>query len=424
MKQLFLVCLLFPSFLFSQSPEGIFSPTINGVKLFPKGNQAAMPMIKLNSNEQLELHFDDLDPNIKNYYYTYILCDANWQPAELSSFDYLKGFQQQRLANYNVSSIARCNYIHYQAFLPEKDCVPIKSGNYLLKVYLDGDTSQLAFTKRLFIVSNKVYIAGKIQRPYDNSLSFTHQKLQFTVNTGDLSDPNPAQQLKVVVAQNYKWDEARYNLQPLFMRGNSLEYDGEGNCIFEAGKEYRFADLRSSSFSSYWVDKANRDVVPNELSLKVDVNRTTQQYAVYVNYTGWMFVTTDEVPEPWWQSDYAKVTFKYATQDRQPLGGKEVYLVGELTQNHLDENSKMTYNPLSRLYEKTLLLKQGIYSYYYATKEANATDAPSSSAITEGNFWETANDYTILVYYHSYSSRSDELVGVFTLNSKTSAGGF
>ncbi len=424
MKRLFLACLLSPLLLFSQSPEGIFSPTIHGLKLFPRGNQGGMPLIKLHANEQLELHFDDLDPNIKNYYYTYILCDANWQPSELSSFDYLSGFQQQRLTNYNVSSIARCSYIHYQAILPEKDCVPTKSGNYLLKVYLDGDTSQLAFTKRLFIVSNKVYIAGNIQRPYDNSLSFTHQKLQFTLNTGDLSDPNPAQQLKVVVAQNYKWDEARYNLQPLFMRGSSLEYDGEGNCIFESGKEYRFVDLRSSSFSSYWVDKANREVVPNELSLKVDANRTTQQYAIYINYSGWMYVTTDEVPEPWWQSDYAKVTFRYATQNRQPLAGKEVYVVGELTQNHFDENSRMTFNPLTNLYEKTLLLKQGIYSYYYATKETNAPDAPSSMVATEGNFWETANDYTILVYYHSYSSRSDELVGVTTLNSKTAAGGF
>lgn len=424
MKQLFLAFFIFPILLFAQSPEGIFSPTIHGLKLFPRGNQGAMPLIKLNSNEQLELHFDDLDPNIKNYYYTYLLCDANWQPADQSSFDYIKGFQQQRISNYNVSSIARSTYIHYRAILPERDCIPTKSGNYLLKVYLDGDTSQVAFTKRLFIVNNKVYIAGKIQRPYDNSLAFTHQKLQFTVNTGDLNDPNPAQQLKVVVAQNYKWDEARYNLQPLFMRGSSLDYDGEGNCIFEAGKEYRFADLRSSSFSSYWVDKANRESVPNELLLKVDLNRMMQQYAIYINYSGWMFVTTDEVPEPWWQADYAKVTFRYAPQDKQPLNGKDVYVVGELTQNHFDSSNKMTYNPTTNLYEKTLLLKQGIYSYYYATKDANAPNASSSMAATEGNFWETANDYTILVYYHSYSSRSDELVGVSTLNSRTSSGGF
>ena len=424
MKQLFLAFLLFPFFISAQSPEGIFSPTIHGLKLFPRGNQGAMPMIKLNSNEHLELYFDDFDPNIKNYYYTYILCNANWQTEDLSSFDYLKGFQQQRIINYNVSSIARCNYIHYQALLPDNDCIPTKSGNYLLKVYLDGDTSQLVFTKRLFIATNKVIISGKIERPYDNSMSFTHQKVQFTLNTGDLTDPNPAQQLKVVVAQNYKWDEARTNLQPLFMRGNSLEYDGESNCIFEADKEYRFADLRSSSFSSYWVDKANRDVVPNELSLKVDINRTSQQYAIYVNYSGWMYITTDEVPEPWWQADYAKIKFRYATQDRLPLNGKDIYVMGELTQNHLDNNSRMTYNPITRLYEKTLLLKQGIYSYYYATKDINTPDAPSSAVATEGSFWETANDYTILVYYHSYSSRSDELVGVTTLNSKTSAGGF
>ncbi len=424
MKYYLLACLLLPFLLMAQSPEGVYMPTIHGVKLYKRGNQQSMPLIRLNSNEQLELRFDDLDPNIKNYYYTYVLCDANWQPADISPFEYIKGFQQERFSDYQVSSISQTNYIHYFASLPNKDCTPSKSGNYLLKVYLDGDTSQLAFTKRFFIVNNKVSIVGSIMQPYDNSLTLTHQKLQFTVNTGDLNDPNPVQQLKVVAVQNYKWDEGRYNLQPAFIRDNSIEYDGERDCIFESGKEYRYADLRSSTFLSYSVDKANRDVIPNNLYLKVDGSRIKQQYSFYTDFNGWMILGSDEVPTKWWSSDYANVTFRYSTGSGQPLNGKNIYLVGELTGNHFDETSKMNFNPNNGLYEKTLLLKQGIYSYNYATKEVANTDAPSSYAITEGNYWETENDYTVLVYYHSYSSRNDELVGVGIFNSTTSRSGF
>ena len=424
MKYCLLAYLLLPFLLIAQSPEGVYMPTIHGVKLYKRGNQQSIPLIRLNSNEQLEIHFDDLDPNIKDYYYTYVLCDANWQPADLSPFEYIKGFQQERFSDYQVASISQTNYIHYSALLPNKDCMPSKSGNYLIKVYLDSDTAQLAFTKRLFIVNNKVSIVGSIMQPYDNSLVATHQKLQFTVNTGDLGDPNPAQQLKVVAVQNYKWDEGRYNLQPAFIRDNSIEYDGERDCIFESGKEYRYADLRSSNFLSYSIDRANRDVVPNDISLKIDGSRLKQQYSFYVDLNGWMVLGGSDVPEKWWNSDYANVTFRYAAGGGQPLDGKDIYIVGELTGNHIDENSKMTFNYSKGIYEKTLLLKQGIYSYNYATKDVNNPDAPSSYALTEGNYWETENDYTVLVYYHSYSSRNDELVGVGVLNSKTSRSGF
>jgi len=424
MKSILVYSLLLPLIIFAQSPEGIYVSTIHTVKLFKPNQQLSIPLIALNSGEQLELHFDDLDANIKNYYYTFLLCDADWQPANLSGFNYIKGFQQQRLGDYQVSSISLVKYIHYRALLPNQQCTPTKSGNYLLKVFLDGDTTKLAFTKRFFIVNNKATITGKIMQPYDNSMSQTHHKLQFTVDVGQMNIPNPVQQIKVVAVQNYKWDEGRYNLQPAFIRGNSIEYDGERDCIFEASKEYRFLDLTSFRFYSFWVDKINKDVLPNMVYLKVDGNRLKQQYAFYVNYYGWTNIGSSEVNYGWWQTDYGNVLFSYYPLEGKPLAGKDVYLTGELTQNHFDESSKMKFNAYRGVYEKTLLLKQGIYSYNYTTKDRRNPDAPSSFAFTEGNYWETDNDYSVLVYYHSFSSRSDELVGFANLNSKTAYSGY
>lgn len=424
MKSFLLASLLLPIFLLAQSPEGNFMPTIHSIKLYKRGNQENMPAIALHSGDQLELHFDDLDANIKNYYYTYILCNADWQPTEVSSFDYLKGFQQQRISDYQVSSFSQVNYIHYHASLPDKDCTPSKSGNYLLKVYLDGNTSQLAFTKRLFIVNNKAIISGTIMQPYDNSLAITHQKLQFTVDVSEINVPNPVQQIKTVVVQNYKWDEARYNLQPAFIRGNQLEYDGERDCIFEAGKEYRYLDLQSFRFYGIGVTRINKDVIPNNVYLRTDGNRLGQQYNFYIDYNGWMNIGSDEVNDKWTQTDYGNVIFNYSTGNGRPLAGKDIYLLGELTQNHFNDSSKMVFNPARGVYEKTLLLKQGIYSYNYAIKDSKQPDIPASFAQTEGNYWETENDYVVLVYYHSYSSRCDELIGVSTLNSKTARSGF
>ena len=104
-----------------------------------------------------------------------------------------------------MSSIAATRYVHYEALLPERNCMPVKSGNYLLKVFLDGDTSRLAFTKRLMVVDEKASIGIKILQPYDNQLLQTHQKVQFSVGTRQLNILNPQQQVKAVVLQNNRW---------------------------------------------------------------------------------------------------------------------------------------------------------------------------------------------------------------------------
>ncbi len=423
-KSLLLIFLLFTVITtFAQRTDVIISPTIHTVKLFQLGNQESMPILRLNSNDRLELHFDDLDENIKNYYYTYQLCNADWQPADLSSFDVIKGFQQQRISEYKVSSMTLNNYIHYEVILPEKNCVPIQSGNYILKVFLDGDTSQLAFTKRMYIVNYQSAVFGHIMSPLDNNLMQSHQKVQFTVDVSQMNIPNPIQQIKVAIAQNYKWDEARTNLQPTFIRGNTLEYDGEGDCIYEAGKEFRPLDVMSYRFMSYQIKDIDKAKVPYTVILHPDGNRIKHQYAFYVDYNGWMDIGSSEAPYRWYQTDYANVLFTYIPDNKDALTGKDVYLVGEMTQNKFDETSKLTYNEQKGIYEKVLFLKQGFYSYKYASKDNRHPEIAASEALTEGNYWETENDYTIFVYYHSYSGRHDELIGLASLNSRTNRSG-
>ncbi|MFP5041789.1 DUF5103 domain-containing protein [Parasediminibacterium sp. JCM 36343] len=417
------LCLLPLTLLAQRQPDKIYMPSIHAVKLYKQGNQESVAMIKLNSGDQLELHFDDLGDDIKNYYYTYQLCNADWQPADLSSFDYLKGYQQQHLNQYRVASIALTHYIHYQTLLPDKNCMPTRSGNYLLKVFLDGDTSQLAFTKRLYVVDSRAGVIGSIQQPFDNQLTQTHQKLQFSVDITQLNASNPSQQIKVAAVQNYKWDDAIVDMQPSFIRGNLLEYNGEQDFLFEAGKEYRWVDLRSFRFESERIDRINKNVQPNIVFVKPDGNLNKQRYLLYQDNNGWMDIATTESVNTWWQTDYANVIFTYWPDGGQPLAGKNLYLVGEMTQNRFDEDSRMVFNPSKGVYQKALLLKQGYYGYSYATKDVNKPDMHASPAATEGNYWEAENDYMILVYYRSYSGRHDELVGMVKLNSITNRAG-
>jgi Domain of unknown function (DUF5103) len=403
--------------LSAQQPDKIYMPDIHTVKLFIAGNQGAYPIIHLNVTQILELHFDDLGASVKNYNYTYVLCDANWVPADLSPFDYLQGFTQGRLSQYRNSSVAKTKYVHYTALLPEQSCMPKLSGNYLLKVYLNGDTSKLAFTRRILVLNDIIAIGAKITQPFNTQLFKTHQKVQFTVDKTRLNIVNPQQQLKVVVLQNFRWDNAITNLQPTFMRGNIYEYSSDNNCVFPAGRDYRWVDLQSFRFLSERVDSANLNTNPFNVWLKPDPQRSQMRYMSYVDLNGFYEVRAD-VSNPWTQGDYANVHFTFVPQNMNEFNNKDVYMIGELANGFCDNAlCRMDYNADKKVFEKTLLLKQGYYYYTYITKAENEKKPVAETADTEGNFSETENTYTILVYYRSLSDRADELVSALTIDS-------
>jgi hypothetical protein len=401
-----------------RSPDMNYMKSIAGVKLCLYGNQVSYPIIQLGSPRALQLDFDDIDNNIKNFYYTFELCNADWTSTDLNEMDYLQGFTQIRLTQYSVSSVAKTRYIHYEAILPDHDCVPTRSGNYLLKVFLNGDTSKLAFTRRVLVVSNStIPVSVQIEHPFNNDVINTHQKVQISLDRSKLKIDNQQLQLKVVVLQNYKWDDAVTNIQPVFMRGNLYEYNGEQDCLFPAGNEYRWIDIRSFRYLSERIDRADENETPTDIFLHNDGERNRGRFITYADYNGFFYIESRDASNSWWQGDYANVHFVYVPNGNQPYDGKNVYIEGEMTNNILNDSTKMVFNAAQGVYEKTLLLKQGYYNYRYVTKDSTNINSKPDVSATEGNFWETENNYTVLVYYRSWQDRSDELVAAVTLNS-------
>lgn len=408
-------CCIFLGGAAQTEPDKVYSPTVKAVKLFLQNDQLSLPVIRLNSADLIELHFDDLGKNIQSYYYTFQLCDADWQPCQLSAFDFISGYIQQRITQYRNSSIAATNYIHYQALLPEYNCKPTKSGNYLLKVFLNGDTAQLAFTKRFYVVDQKASIAARVVQPLNQDTYLTHQKIQLKINLQKNDMVNALQQVKLTVLQNARYDNAVINPQPTFLKGNTIEYNGDDDLVFEGGNEYHWADLRSFRFLSDRIVKVSNG---SEIVLQPDAARKTSQYLYWQDYDGMFFIASADNVNPWWQTEYGTVVFTLVPPNHQPYTGKDIFLSGELVANQLNENSKMEFNKEKGVYEKKILLKQGYYNYNYIAKDVTDNTKPETSLI-DGSHWETENQYTILVYYRSLSNRYDELVGAYNLNSRT-----
>jgi hypothetical protein len=401
----------------SQLPDHTYRANIRSVKLYKYGDIYGYPVLTLNSGDQLELHFDDMDADVKNLYYCYQLCNADWTPSTLQSFDYIRGFQTVRINTYRYSSISITPYTHYQAMLPDRSSVPTRSGNYLLKVFANSDTSQLLFTKRFLVIDSRVSVAAQPMSPFNMQISRSDQRVRVVVSTinSQVNLMSP-QDLKIVVLQNNAWPTAAFVNRPSIYRGNYFEYNDDATS-FPAGREWRWIDLRSLRLMSDRMQKIVDTAKRVDVYVKNDVERRAQVYVYYRDLNGLYTIENSDGNNPYWQSDYGYVHFTYTPPGNQAYPGRDLYIFGELTNYAVDDSSRMTFNAEKGLYEGTLFLKQGYYNYSYVSVDPKEKSPNRFSfANTEGNFSNTENNYTVLVYYKAFGARADELIGYAQLN--------
>lgn len=416
MKRILIVFACILSAVSMRAQDVVLNPKIKTVKLYRSGDQTSFPLVSLNSTEGLELHFDDFDNRVKNYYYTFQLCNADWSPSILHPFEYIKGFQNARITNYRNSSLATARYVHYQANVPDRNCYPSRSGNYLLKVFLDNDTSKLVFVKRMVVGDNRASVAAQVLQPFNSTLFRTGQKINVAVQTDNRIQVMSPNDLKIVILQNNNWQTSVFMDRPTIYRGNYYEYSDEAYTGFQAAKEFRWIDLRSLRLKSDRMLDIDTHKDTTEVTVIPDPNRSSQVYVYYRDLNGSYTIETLESINPFWQGDYAVVHFSYFPPNNRPFAGNDLYMFGEFTNYASDTSGKMEFNKERGAYEKTMLLKQGFYNYLYALKSPNGKSFPDFSQ-TEGNYYGTENSYVVLVYYRPFGSRADEVIAYTSVNS-------
>lgn len=419
MKYLFSIINFFTLFTGStQIADRVFKDNIASVKLSMVGDPYGYPILFLGKTGQLELRFDDLDGGIKNYYYSIVQCNADWNLANVQFYDYSRGFISNRITNYTNSSIVSTRYTHYTATLPDRMGMPYKSGNYLVKVFLDNDTAKLCFTSRFIVVDDKMPLTVEIKQPMGGNSFLTKQRIQVSFNTSlaRIQTFSP-QELKVVIVQNHIWPAAILTNRPTIFRGNYYEYSDD-NTSFEAGREWRWFDFRSTRLMGDRM--TDMQFIDNQIYVKVkpDVDRKSMAYIFYRDYNGGYSFQNINGFNPYWQGAYAHVLFTYVPPANRKIAGKEVYIFGGFSQYAFDSKYHMVFNEETGVYECNLFLKEGFYNYEYVTVDAN-NDKLISLNDTEGNVANTENTYTVLVYYRPFGARADELIGYKEVNSAT-----
>jgi hypothetical protein len=335
--------------------------------------------------------------------------------------EFMTGFFDLNLLNFNYAVNTAQKYTHYSIVFPmagtQQNTQFTKSGNYVMYVYAEGNTSNIVLSRRFMVYDNKVSVSSTLRQPIGGGQQYNRQQIDFTISSAGYNMTNPYKDMKVVLIQNNRWDNAVTGMQPTFVNGSQFIYSLDEASTFNGGNEFRYFDIRSVRFLTERVQNIYRDendqykvravLYPDEL-------RATKPYLFYNDFNGNFLIKNREtLTDNDVEGDYVYVDFflPYAN----PVSTGNVYIMGKLTDWRMNRNSKMTYNYKRFGYEAQLRLKQGYYNYIYVLSDD--TKKGGDETAIEGNHWDTENDYYILVYHRKFGTYYDQLVGYKKFNS-------
>lgn len=380
--------------------------TIKSIELKPLSVNNFAPIVKL--GEALLLSFDDLEADSKNYTYTIIHCNYNWEQTRIATTEYLDGFSTDNIRDYNNSFNTYQAYTHYQLSIPNEKTNLKISGNYIIQV--KNDLDELVFTRRFMVYEPQITVGLSVHKSQLIEDFNTHQNLEFTVNTNTFRINNPSEEVKISLYQNNDWNTVINNIKPQFYSSNQLIYKYADKTMFEGGNEFLNFDTKNIRTATNHVFKTELKDLYNTY-LYVDEDRHNLPYTYYPDINGNFVIRSLSGETAITEADYTWVYFSLHV-NAQPKNS--VYVYGNFNNWQLDESQKMIYNQVSGNYETKLLLKQGFYNYKYVESGAIGLKLNSIS----GNFYQTENNYTVLVYLAAFGSRYDRLIGISTANSR------
>ncbi len=416
----FFIILLFVSSLqvFSQTKieNTIYKKNIQTVLLYRDGWELSYPIIQLNTDEKLVLSFDEIDSmqSVRKYNLKLIHCNSDWSPSSLDVMEYLNGFNESRINDYQYSFNTFCKYVNYKAMIPNSDFTILKSGNYIVKVYEDFNEENVVLTWRFSVLENLVSVATKIGRPNLVSRLQKGQQVNFKVNCDALQPNFSPDRVTCVVAQNNRHDNAITFAAPKYIQGMDLLYDFEQENIFNAGAEFRYFDAKNIRFFSDRINNIEYIAPYYHFTLIKDDDVSKLVYSYHQDLNGNRLIKLEGSDVSNREADYVFVHFRL-NYPVPPLD-REVYVFGALTDWKYNDNCKMTYDVNEKMYYLTLFLKQGYYNYQYLVVKNDEKKA--NETIIEGSSYEAENDYLIYIYYRDFRTNADRLVGLDVANSK------
>lgn len=366
-------------------------------------SQSQLPILRM--GEPLVLEFDALNGDEDDFYYVIQHYNFDWTPSNLVKAEYLRGFDNQRILDYENSFNTYQIYSHYRLQIPNQQTKGLlASGNYLISIFNDDD--ELVFSRKFMIYEELVNVGVSIKRSRDVSVVNEKHSVDYVINTNRMNFNNPMDNVKTLIIQNNNLNTAISGLKPQYMLGNELIYRYTTESSFWAGNEYLYfenKDVRAANVGVQFIDL--KDIYHNYLF--VNDARANRPYTYNPDINGNFVINAVDRENPAIEADYTMIHF--ALQYPELTDGSSIYVYGNYNNYALEDSNKLTYFAESGLYETAFKLKQGFYNYKYVLVDAKGH---LDEGAIDGNFYQTENNYKVLVYYRDLGARYDKLIGI------------
>ena len=393
--------------------QGTLNERVRSLQVYPEGHPYAPPVIELDGPGRIEISFDHLNEEYTRLRFRLIHCNASWQPSALVESEYLDGFNEAPIDDYDYSRTTITHYVHYRLTIPQPGMTPLVSGNYLAQVYPEDDPDDVWLQARLMISEQTAQVDATVTSRTDVDYNQGHQQLGITVDTERAGVADAFNDVTVKVQQNGRWDNEATLSKPLRLASRSVAvYEHQAPLIFPAGNEYRRFETVSTQFPGMGVEAISWNDPYYNFTLATDAPRAETPYSYDQTQHGRFTPREYNSSQSDVEADYVVVHFAL---DMPEMPGAMIFIDGDLTQRRFDPESLMVYNRAMGLYERAMLLKQGSYNYQYLTVPAGSN--VGRTAPVEDDKFQTVNEYTVKVYTRGPTDRYDRLVGVQTFTS-------
>lgn len=381
-----------------QAGNKIYSERFKSLTSVVNNDWKNRPVMTLGTADVLHIGFDELSHNYHRLTYHLDHCEADWTTSEeVFESDWLAGFNDNQIEDYQNSINTTVLYTHYELKIPNERCHLKMSGNYRLTVYDEDEDNEKVLEVEFYVLEPRMDIGLSVTTNTDIDHNMSHQQVSMMLKYNDLRVNNIEEEIQTIVLQNWQERTARRNVKPNLINNRGLSWEHNRKLIFDAGNEYHKFEVLDVSHATMGI---NRIVWDGDYYQAYPFpSEVRRNYLTDTDANGAFLIRNSDYSESAFTCDYVWVNYVL----QAPYYG-DLYIDGQWATDANREAYRLGYDEEKRQYRTAIMQKQGYYNYEYVMKDGSL--APS-----EGNFFETENSYQALVYYRGTGARTWRLVG-------------
>ena len=385
----------------------ILSERIHTLQVRKNGDWQSLPVITLGTDDRIEITFDEFSHDYRRLIYNVRHFDADWKESGLLESEYMEGFNDLPIQDYANSINTTFLYTNYFLELPNDDVKLLVSGNYEVTITDDENHEEL-LKARFSVLENIATVDAAVSGITDIDNNQKHQQLTLNIDYQRLPVNDPQGEIIVRATQNRRQDVMTATLTPSYVSSGKMQFQHNRHLIFKGGNEFRRFEIISMYNYTQHVDKI--DFYDPYFHATLLTDQPMREYRYDQDHNGRYIIRYDQADNSDIEADYLLVHFSLKVPE---YSGGRLYLDGDFTDGGYCDKWQMEYNRRTGCYEKAVLLKMGSYDYRYLWVPEGPAIAETSK--TEGDSFETANEYQIYVWFRQHGARYDRLVGLCDL---------